>query len=79
VDIETTSIEITAHFRNFDDYWKPFLGGQEPAPSFVLSLDEDPKDKLRHTLKARLPTQPDGSISIIYGKKDSQKINLLHP
>jgi ubiquinone/menaquinone biosynthesis C-methylase UbiE len=65
VDIETTSIEITTHFRDFDDYWKPFLGGQGPAPSFLLSLDEDEKNKLRNKLKARLPTQLDGSISMV--------------
>ncbi len=64
VAIETTSIEITTHFRDFDDYWKPFLGGQGPAPGFVLSLDEDKKNELRHALKARLPTQPDGSIAM---------------
>ena len=65
VNIETTSIEITTHFRNFDDYWKPFLGGQGPAPSFVLSLDEDERNKLRNALIARLPTQLDGSISMV--------------
>ena len=65
VDIETTSIEITNYFRDFDDYWKPFLGGQGPAPSFVLSLNEDENNKLRHTLKLRLPTQQDGSISMV--------------
>jgi ubiquinone/menaquinone biosynthesis C-methylase UbiE len=65
VNIETTSIEITTHFRNFDDYWKPFLGGQGPAPSFVLSLDEDERKILRNALKARLPTRQDGSISMV--------------
>jgi ubiquinone/menaquinone biosynthesis C-methylase UbiE len=65
VDIETTSIEIITHFRDFDDYWIPFLRGQGPAPSFVLSLDEDKKDMLRNTLKASLPTEPDGSISMV--------------
>ena len=65
VDVETTSIEVTTHFRDFDDYWKPFLGGQGPAPSFVLSLDGDEKDELRKTLKARLPTRIDGSISMV--------------
>jgi ubiquinone/menaquinone biosynthesis C-methylase UbiE len=65
VDIETTPIEITTHFRDFDDYWKPFLGGQGPAPSFVMSLNENLKDKLRNTLKARLPTKLDGSISMV--------------
>lgn len=62
VDIKTTSIEISTYFRDFDDYWKPFLGGQGPAPSFLLSLDEDEKDKLRNALKARLPIHLDGSI-----------------
>jgi ubiquinone/menaquinone biosynthesis C-methylase UbiE len=65
VDIETTSIEIVTHFQDFDDYWKPFLGGQGPAPSFLLSLDQDEKNKLRNTLKTRLPTQLNGSISMV--------------
>jgi len=64
VDIETSSIEIATHFKDFDDYWKPFLGGQGPAPSFVMSLDEAKKNKLRKTLKARLPFGPDGAISM---------------
>lgn len=65
VDIETTSIEINTNFRNFDDYWQPFLGGQGPAPSFLMSLDKDDKNKLQNTLKMRLTTQPDGSISLV--------------
>jgi ubiquinone/menaquinone biosynthesis C-methylase UbiE len=65
VDIETAPIEITTHFRDFDDYWKPFLGGQGPAPSFVLSLEEGEKNKLRQKLKERLPTRLDGSISMV--------------
>jgi len=65
VDVETLSIESTTHFRDFDDYWKPFLGGQGPAPSFLLSLDEAEQYRLRSALKARLPTQPDGSISMV--------------
>ena len=65
VDIETLPIEITTHFQDFDDYWKPFLGGQGPAPSFVLTLDEAETNKLRDALKASLPIQPDGSISMV--------------
>jgi ubiquinone/menaquinone biosynthesis C-methylase UbiE len=65
VDIETTSIEIATHFRDFDDYWKPFLGGQGPAPSFLLSLGQDETNKLRNTLKTHLPIQLNGSISMV--------------
>jgi len=65
VDIETTSIEIATQFRDFEDYWKPFLGGQGPAPSFLLSLSEDEKIFMRNELKMRLPTHLDGSISMV--------------
>jgi ubiquinone/menaquinone biosynthesis C-methylase UbiE len=62
VDIETMPINIATHFREFEDYWNPFLGGQGPAASFLLSLSETEKNKLRKSLKAKLTTQPDGSI-----------------
>jgi SAM-dependent methyltransferase len=64
-DVETASIEIPTHFRNFDDYWEPFLGGQGPGPSFVASLNEPMRSRLLTALKARLPAQPDGSILLI--------------
>jgi hypothetical protein len=50
---------------SFDDYWAPFEGGQGPAPSYAMSLDEAKRQRLRDALKASIPTQPDGSISMI--------------
>jgi hypothetical protein len=38
--IRVTPIDIATRFRDFDDYWVPFLGGQGPAPSYAMSLDE---------------------------------------
>jgi SAM-dependent methyltransferase len=64
VDIETSSIEITTHFRDFDDYWKPFLGGQGPAPTYVLKLHEAERNNLRDALARRLPIKEDGSIRL---------------
>jgi len=64
VDIETTPIDISMHFRDFEDYWRPFLGGQGPAPSFVASLDESARIQLQSALRARLPSQADGSIPL---------------
>src|ERR1043166_5389025 len=26
--VETRAIDIETHFKDFDDYWNPFLGGQ---------------------------------------------------
>lgn len=62
---ESTAIDITTRFDGFDDFWLPFLGGQGPAPSYVMSLEEPVRLRLREHLRARLPHQADGSISMI--------------
>ena len=38
--VEVTSIDITTAFASFDDYWRPFLGGQGPAPAYAMALGE---------------------------------------
>jgi SAM-dependent methyltransferase len=58
-------IEVPTRFRDFDDYWLPFLGGQGPAPGYVMSLDERRRSALREELRSRLPTAADGSISLV--------------
>jgi len=60
--IETVPIEITTHFQDFDDYWKPFLGGQGPAGTYLQSLEPVDRNRLRDALHAHLPIQADGSI-----------------
>jgi SAM-dependent methyltransferase len=62
--IEVTSIDITTAFASFDDYWRPFLGGQGPAPAYAMALDEKARADLRDRIRARLPLQADGSISL---------------
>lgn len=64
-DIDIASIEIETHFRDFDDYWKPFLGGQGPAPTYVLSLEKPERNMLRNVLYERLPIRSDGSIPMV--------------
>jgi hypothetical protein len=64
-DVRVTSIEIRTDFVDFDDYWRPFLGGQGPAPAYSMSLDETARGRLRDLLRRRLPVKPDGSISLI--------------
>jgi hypothetical protein len=51
-------------FRDFDDYWDPFLGGQGPAAGYCTALEPDARAALRARLAATLPTQQDGSISL---------------
>lgn len=61
-EVETAPVEISMNFTDFDDYWKPFLGGQGPAPTYVLKLENSERQKLREALMRRLPVKEDGSI-----------------
>ena len=64
VEVKTAGIEVATRFRDFDDYWQPFLGGQGPGPTYVASLDAQRQEALRERLRARLPTLPDGQIEL---------------
>jgi SAM-dependent methyltransferase len=63
--VEVRAIDATTHFRDFDDYWLPFLGGQGPAPTYVTSLTEERRTALRENIRSKLPVAPDGTISLI--------------
>ncbi|BCY14133.1 class I SAM-dependent methyltransferase [Actinoplanes sp. L3-i22] len=63
-DVTTRRIEIPTVFRDFYEYWTPFLGGQGPAPGYVTARSPAQRDALRESLRSRLPTQPDGSIPL---------------
>jgi SAM-dependent methyltransferase len=63
-EIEATAIDIPARFASFEDYWQPFLGGQGPAPTYAMSLDEAARARLRARLRERIPAGADGSISL---------------
>jgi SAM-dependent methyltransferase len=64
-EVETRAIDVPTVFRDFDDYWTPFLGGQAPAPGYAMSLDEARRVALRDRIRAALPVQADGSIRLI--------------
>lgn len=38
--VASRAIDVPTAFRDFDDYWQPFLGGQGPAPGYAMGLDE---------------------------------------
>ncbi len=64
-DVMTTGIDVPTHFRDFDDYWTPFLSGQGPAPGYAMSLPPERRDALRESLRAALPIAVDGSIPLV--------------
>jgi SAM-dependent methyltransferase len=63
--VQVRPIDVPTRFASFDDYWKPFLGGQGPAPAYAMSLDETVRAGLRDRIRERLPAAADGSISLI--------------
>lgn len=62
--VEVTGIEIPMRFADFDDYWRPFLGGQGPAPTHAVGLGDAARNRLRERISERLSRQPDGTIVI---------------
>jgi SAM-dependent methyltransferase len=62
--VAVQAIDIKTRFRDFDDYWTPFLGGQGPAPGYAMSLPEEHRTILREKIRSGLPAAPDGSITL---------------
>ncbi|MCA2219135.1 class I SAM-dependent methyltransferase [Jidongwangia harbinensis] len=63
-EVSTRAIDIPTVFADFDDFWRPFLGGQGAAPAYVMSLPEDRRAALRDRVRAGLPTAAGGSIAL---------------
>jgi SAM-dependent methyltransferase len=63
--VAVRAIDTPTVFRDFDDYWSPFLGGQGPAPGYVMSLPEERRTALRDHIRDALPVRADGSIHLV--------------
>jgi SAM-dependent methyltransferase len=64
-NVATRAIDVPTVFRDFDDYWMPFLGGQGPAPGYAASLSEERRAALRERVRAGLPIARDGTIALM--------------
>ncbi|MCA9898827.1 MAG: methyltransferase domain-containing protein [Anaerolineales bacterium] len=62
--VSVKPLDTTAVFKNFDDYWRPFLGENGPAPGYVAGRTPEQKTRLAELLGQRLPIQPDGTIPL---------------
>ncbi|HSP13205.1 MAG TPA: methyltransferase domain-containing protein [Thermoanaerobaculia bacterium] len=62
--VGVSSITVPTHFRDFDDLWSPFLGGQGPAPAYAMSLPDRQRTALRERLREIVPVNADGSIDL---------------
>lgn len=64
MSVSVRAIDVATVFRDFDDYWLPFLGKQGAAPAYLASLPAKTRDRIRIALKARLAPAADGSIAM---------------
>lgn len=64
VDVRVSSITVPTRFRDFDQFWSPFLGGQGPAPTYAMSLRERERSALREQLRKLVRPKADGSIEL---------------
>ena len=63
-EVEVKAIDISTVYKDFDDYWQPFLGGIGPAPGYVASLSSREKERLRVKLYQSFLISDDGSIHL---------------
>jgi SAM-dependent methyltransferase len=63
-DVLLRPIDVPTVFASFDDFWSPFLGGQGPAPAYLMSLPADRQDAIREIARGRLRPDADGSIRL---------------
>ncbi len=63
--VDVRAIDVWMVFKDFDDYWSPFLGGQGPAPSYLMLQSEEHRTELKELIRASLPFALDGSIPLI--------------
>jgi SAM-dependent methyltransferase len=63
--VEVCAIDVPTVFRDFDDYWSPFLGGQAPAPGYAMSLGQEQRAMLRERIRAGLPTNAEGEHHLV--------------
>lgn len=54
-DVEVTGIVVPTVFRDFDDFWIPFLGGTGAAPAYAATLPPEQLGAVRDLLRSRLP------------------------
>lgn len=64
--VEVRAIDVSTHFRDFDDFWLPHVQGSPSlAPRYTRSLGDTQRTQLRERLRTALPYAPDGSIPLI--------------
>jgi hypothetical protein len=64
VDVRCDPIETETRFASFEEYWRPFLAGVGPAPSYVASLSADRCAALASKIEVTLRREPGTPIAL---------------
>jgi SAM-dependent methyltransferase len=64
VDVDVRPIVVPTVFADFDDLWRPFLGGTGTAPAYLATLSEPAREALRDQLRASMTPEADGTIKL---------------
>ena len=62
--VSCRAIDIPTIFRDFEDFWSPFLGKQGAAPTYLASVDDETRESIRALLQSRLVPTADGNIAL---------------
>ena len=62
--VTVQALDIPTVFQNFDDYWRPFLGNTGAAPTYLTTVSDDVRERIRLTLKSRLAPIQDQPIEL---------------
>jgi SAM-dependent methyltransferase len=62
--VAVRAIDIPTVFQDFDDYWNPFLGRQGAAPTYLASVGDEVRERIRLYLKSRLALTHQGPIEL---------------
>ena len=63
--VEVIPIDIQTTFKDFDDYWLPFLGAQGSVSKYLRGLNDETRAALHDQLQQQLPIAPDGTIALM--------------
>ena len=64
--VTVEAVEVPIVFRDYDDYWLPYLlGGSSPGQRYLAAQGDGLRTALRERLQAMLPIAADGSIPLL--------------